>query len=97
MIRNWNNQILSSERAITKYINWQQFTKGTRGKLNEQLFPRQLVIQLPEYVTRILVNQCINTDSKNHNRRLQQDRHNLLSVFVVTATAASRLMVTRLS
>ena len=23
----------------TKYINWQQFTKGTRGKRNEQLFP----------------------------------------------------------
>ena len=24
----------------TKYINWRQFTKGTRGKQNEQLFPK---------------------------------------------------------
>ena len=29
---------------ITKYINWQQFTKDTRDKPNEQLFPRQVVI-----------------------------------------------------
>ena len=44
MIRNWYNQIpqpaLKTEREITKYINWQQFTKGTRGKPNEQLFPK---------------------------------------------------------
>ena len=50
MIRNWYNQIphpaLKTKREITKYINWQQFTKGTRGKPNEQLFPRQVVIQL---------------------------------------------------
>ena len=38
---------------MTKYINWQQFTKGTRGKPNKQLFPRQVVIQLPKYVTHI--------------------------------------------
>ena len=31
---------------VTIYINWQQFTKGTRGKPNEQLFPRQMAIQL---------------------------------------------------
>ena len=31
---------------VTKYINWQQFTKGTRGKPNEPLFPKQVVIQL---------------------------------------------------
>ena len=31
-----------------KYINAQQFTKGTRGKSNEQHFPRQVVIQLPK-------------------------------------------------
>ena len=37
---------LKTKREITKYINWQQFTKGTRGKPNEQLFPRQVVIQL---------------------------------------------------
>ena len=32
--------------ASLMYINWQQFTKGRRGKPNEQLFPRQVVIQL---------------------------------------------------
>ena len=44
MIRNWYNQIphpaLKTKREITKYINWRQFTKGTRGKLNGQLFPK---------------------------------------------------------
>ena len=58
MIRNWYNQIqypaLKNKKEITKYINWQQFTKGTRGKPNEQLFPRQVVIQLPKYVTHII-------------------------------------------
>ena len=56
MIRNWYNQIpypaLKTKRetayVILQYINWQQFTKGTRGKPNEQLFPRQVVIQLPK-------------------------------------------------
>ena len=52
MIRNWYNQIpypaLKTKMEITKYINWQQFTKGTRGKPNEQLFFRQVVIQLPK-------------------------------------------------
>ena len=33
-----------TKSEITKYINWQKFTKGTRGKPNEQLFPRQVVI-----------------------------------------------------
>ena len=44
MIRNWYNQIpypaLKTKRETTKYINWRQFTKGTRGKQNEQLFPK---------------------------------------------------------
>ena len=31
---------LKTKREITKYINWRQFTKGTRGKQNEQLFPK---------------------------------------------------------
>ena len=39
MIRNWYDQIshpaLKTKRGITKYINWQQFTKGTRGKPNK--------------------------------------------------------------
>ena len=54
MIRNWYNQIphpaLKTKREITKYINWQQFMKGTRGKPNEQLFPElneQLMIGGP--------------------------------------------------
>ena len=38
-----------TKREITKYINWQQSTKGTRGKPNKQLFPRQVVIQLPKF------------------------------------------------
>ena len=59
MIRNWYNQIphpaLKTKREITKYINWQQFTKGTRGKPNEQLFPRQVVIQLPKIYLQVTV------------------------------------------
>ena len=35
-----------TKRERTEYINWQRFTKGTRGKPNEQLFPRQVVIRL---------------------------------------------------
>ena len=50
-----------TKREITKYINWQQFTKGRSGKPNEQFFPRQVVIQLPKTVTHI----SINKDSKN--------------------------------
>ena len=61
MIRKWYNQIpypaLKTKREITKYINWQQFTKDTRGKPNEQFFPRQVVIQLPKYVTHIIDEQ----------------------------------------
>ena len=52
MIRNWYNQIqysaFKTKRERTKYINWQQFTKGMRSKPNEQLFPRQVFIQLPK-------------------------------------------------
>ena len=52
MIRDWYNQIphpaLKTKREIIQYINLQQFTKGMHGKPNEQLFPRQVVIQLPK-------------------------------------------------
>ena len=52
MIRNWYNQIpysaLKTKREITYYKHWQQFTKGTCDKPNEQFFPRQVVIQLPK-------------------------------------------------
>ena len=58
MIRNWYNQIpypgLQTKREITKYINCKQFTKGTRGKPNEQPFPSQVVIQLAKYLTHII-------------------------------------------
>ena len=39
---------LKTKREVTKYINWQQFTISTRGNPNEQLFPKQVVIQLPK-------------------------------------------------
>ena len=39
---------LKTKWVITKYINWQQFTEGTRSKPNEQIFPKQVVIQLPK-------------------------------------------------
>ena len=39
---------LKTKREITNYINRQQFTKGIRAKPNEQLFPKQVVIQLPK-------------------------------------------------
>ena len=49
MIRNWYIQIpypaLKTKREITKYINWRGFTKDTRSKPNEQLFPKQVVIE----------------------------------------------------
>ena len=81
MIRNWCNQIprpaLKTKREITKYINWQQITKGPRGKPNEQLFPRQVVIQLQKftkYVTNIIAEpkyeywQQEQVTVRNHNR-----------------------------
>ena len=39
-----------NQNGTTKCINGQQFTKGTRGKPNEQLFPSHshVVIQLPK-------------------------------------------------
>ena len=52
MSRNWYSQIphpaLKTKKEITKYINWKQLTKGTRIKPNEQLFPKQVAIQLPK-------------------------------------------------
>ena len=62
MTRNWYNQIphpaLKTKRETTKYINWQQFTKGTRGKPNEQLFSQAgghlATYNLLKYVTNII-------------------------------------------
>ena len=61
MIRNWYNQIpypaLKTKREITKYINWRQFMKGTRGKQNEQPFPNRWsfsYLKFTKYVTNII-------------------------------------------
>ena len=84
MIRSLYNQIpypaLKPERKITKYIHWQQFTKGTCGKPNEQLFPRQMVIQQPKYVTHIIgepkykYGQQELVTVRNHNRSIALER-----------------------
>ena len=87
MIRNWYNQIphpaLKTKREITKYINWQQFTIGFRGKPNGQLFPKQVVIQLPKftkYVTNIIAEpkykygQQEQVTVRNHNRSTALER-----------------------
>ena len=42
MISNWYNQIpnptlKTKKKERTKYLNWQQFTKGTRSKSNDKL------------------------------------------------------------
>ena len=81
MIRNRYNQIphpaLKTKREITKYINWQQFTKRTRGKPNEQLFPKQMVtcyLKFTKYVTYIIAElkykygQQEQVLVRNHNR-----------------------------
>ena len=80
----WYNQIpnpaLKTKREITKYINWQQFTKGTCGTQNEQLFPRLVVIQLPKYVTHIIgepkykYGQQERVTVRNHNRSTVLER-----------------------
>ena len=86
MIRNWYNQIphpaLKTKREVTKYINWPQFTKGTRGKPNEQLFPKQVVIQLQftKYVTNIIAEPKYKyrhqeqVTVRNHNRSTALER-----------------------
>ena len=86
MIRNWYiyNHIpypaLKTKREITKYINWQQFTKGRRGIPNEQLFPRQVIIQLSKYVTHIIgkpkykYGQQEQVTVRNHNRSTALNR-----------------------
>ena len=87
MIRNRYNQIphpvLKTKREITKYINWQQFTKGTHGKLNEQHFPKQVVIQLPKiynYASNIIAEpkykygQQEHVTVRNHNRSTALER-----------------------
>ena len=73
---------LKTKKDITKYINWQQFTKSTHGKPNEQRFPRQVAIQLPKYVSRIHVidepkykyGQQEQATARNHNKSTAPER-----------------------
>ena len=55
MNRNLYNQIphptLKPKRKTSTPTNWQTFTKDTYGKPNGKLFPKQVVIQLPELKT----------------------------------------------
>ena len=83
MIRNWYNQIphpaLKTKREITKYMNWQQFTKGTPHKPNEQLFPRQVIIQLPKVYLNMAeqkykYGQQEQVTVRNHNRSTALER-----------------------
>ena len=77
MIKNCYNQILypalKTKRERTKYINWQQFSKGTRGKPNEQLFPRQVVIQL-KYVTQITGEPKYRYGQQEHKHSLNHEK-----------------------
>ena len=69
-----------NQKGMPKYINWQQFTKGMRGKPNKQLFPRQVVIQLPKYVNHIIrdpkyiYEQQEQVTARNHNRSTALER-----------------------
>ena len=68
------NSAAALKREITKYINRQQSTKGTRGKPNEQPPHRQAAIQLPKYVThtkgepKYKYGQQEQATVRNHNR-----------------------------
>ena len=72
-----------NQREKTKYKNW-QFTESMHGKPNEQLFPRQVVIQLPKnllkYVTNIIgepkykYGQQEQVTVRNHNRSTALER-----------------------
>ena len=87
--QNLYNQIphpaLKSKREITKYINWQQFTKGTRGKPNEQLFPKLIqwsfsYLKFTKYVANIIAEpkykygQQEQVTVRNHNRSTALER-----------------------
>ena len=66
-----------TKREITKYINWRQFMKGTRGKPNEQLLPNRWsfsYLKFTKYVTNIIAEpkykygQQEQVTVRNHNR-----------------------------
>ena len=52
-------------------MNWQQFTKGMRGKPNEQLFPRQVVIQLPKFYKKKYVTNIIGEPKYKYGQQEQ--------------------------
>ena len=87
MIRNWYNQIphpaLKTKMEIAKHMNWRQFTKGTRGKPNEQLFPNKWSFsyqKFTKYVTKIIAEpkykywQKEQVTVRNHNRSTALER-----------------------
>ena len=87
MIRNWHNQTpypaLKTKREVTKYINWQQFTKGTRGKRMNSSFPDRWsfsYLNLTKYVIHIIgepkykYGQQEQVTVRNHNRSTALER-----------------------
>ena len=87
MIRDWYNQIphpaLKTKRETAKYKNWQQFTKGTRGKPNESSFPDRWsfnYLKFSKYVTNIMAEpkykyeQQDQVTVRNHNRSTALER-----------------------
>ena len=76
MARNWYNQIpyaaLKTKREITKYMNWQQFTKGTRGKPNEQQIPHPVQDTKWESKTNTMDGIKYKTAQQKANRRALQ-------------------------
>ena len=89
MIRHWYNQIphpaLKTKREITKYINWQQFTKGIHGKPNEQLFPKQVVfsyLKFTKYVTNISWTKEWIWTARTSNSKEPQQKYRLGTVSI---------------
>ena len=82
------------KREITKYINWQQLTKGTRSKPHEQLFSRRgsVVLHYKCNITNIthIVIYIIGLCYRNWPCFI---RHNFLSISVSTANSNLSLCV----
>ena len=87
MVRNRYNQIphpaFKIKKEITKCINWQQFTKGTRGKPIEQFFPKQVsfsYLKFTKYVINIIAEPKYNYGQqeqvtvRSHNRSTALER-----------------------
>ena len=87
MIRNWYNQIphpvLKTKREITKYINWQQFTKAIAvTRMNSSFSNRWSFsnLKFTKYVTNIIAEpkykygQQEQVTVRNHNRSTALER-----------------------